>query len=86
MKGAWLLKSYSDWTNEIFLSKYEVRKATDYFKELGILETKVKRANGSPTVHYQIIEEACEDWLIKSLTELNKTYDKELENKKELSK
>lgn len=50
----WFFKSYVEWADEVFLTEYQVRKLTKQFEEAGILETKLKKANGSPTLHYRI--------------------------------
>lgn len=68
MKGEWLFKTYETWEEEIGLSKYEIRKATKKFKELGFLETIVKKAAGSPTVHYKLDKNKFMDWFVKILT------------------
>ncbi|HZH92195.1 MAG TPA: hypothetical protein VEX70_16480 [Pyrinomonadaceae bacterium] len=47
-----IYKTYKEWENEICLSEYEVKKARKNLEAKGILETKVMRANGNPTVHY----------------------------------
>jgi hypothetical protein len=50
----WIYKTYAELTEEITLSEYQIRKAAKKLTEMDILETKVKRANGSPTVHYHL--------------------------------
>jgi hypothetical protein len=49
-----IYKTYDEWDKEIHLSEYDVRKAVKVLKSKGILETKLKKANGSPTVHYRL--------------------------------
>jgi len=64
----WVYKTFNEWTEEIALSKYQVNKARRKMEAMGILETKVKKANdGSPTVHYRIKEEALTDAIVKFL-------------------
>ena len=48
----WFYKTYLEWEAETTLSKYEIGKQAGILKDKGILETKVKKANGAPTVHY----------------------------------
>ena len=50
----WVYKTYQDWEDEIGLSKYKVNRARKTLENLGILETKLKKANGIPTLHYRI--------------------------------
>lgn len=53
-RDGFFYKTYEEWEKEICLSKRQVRYATDKLKELGIVETKIKKANGAPTVHYKL--------------------------------
>lgn len=50
----WFYKTYQEWYEDIYLSEYEIRKWSKRMVEEGYLETKVMRANGSPTVHYRL--------------------------------
>lgn len=45
-------KTYAEWEKEVNLTEYQVRRSIKKLKELGFVETKVKKANGSPTLHY----------------------------------
>jgi len=49
----WFYKSFQEWQDELLLSRYKVGQFTERLAELGVLETKLKRANGAPTVHYK---------------------------------
>lgn len=53
-KDGFIFKSDKEWHEELRLSKYAVRKAKKKLKEMGILETKVKKAYGNPTTHYKL--------------------------------
>jgi hypothetical protein len=53
-KDGFIYKTYSEWEKEICLNEYKARKAANILKAKGILETKLKKANGSPTVHYRL--------------------------------
>lgn len=53
-KDGFFYKTDEEWQNELRLSKYAIRKARKKLEEMGILETKVKKANGNPTVHYRL--------------------------------
>jgi len=50
----YIYKTYDDWKEEIFLSEYQIKKAVKKFQAMGILDIKVKKAHGSPTVHYKL--------------------------------
>jgi hypothetical protein len=49
----WIYKTDADWSAELCLSKHAVREARLRFEHMGIVQTKLKRANGSPTTHYR---------------------------------
>jgi hypothetical protein len=55
-QDGWFYKSYREWEQEIALDEYQVRKASKSLKAKGILETRLKKANGAPTVHYRLKE------------------------------
>jgi hypothetical protein len=53
--GDWFYKTYADWTAELGLSEYQVRKSVRHLVGLGVLETSVRRTrNGTPTCHYRL--------------------------------
>lgn len=60
-------KTDDEWNDEIKLTKYGVRKSRKKLEELGILETKVKKANGNPTVHYKLDKKRFVDLFISFL-------------------
>jgi hypothetical protein len=66
-KDAWFYKKYEEWEAEISLSEYQVRKAVQTLKTKGILETKLKKANGAPTVHYRLNERAFSESFVQFL-------------------
>lgn len=68
-RDGYIWKTYEQWEDEIFLSEYKVRKAANHLKSLGILETDIKKANGSPTVHYRIDLEKFSDSFLNFLQE-----------------
>lgn len=47
-------KSYKEWHEETMLTERQVRYAVDKLKKQGIVETKLKKANGAPTLHYKL--------------------------------
>lgn len=68
-KDGYFYKTYQEWEEEIYLSEYQVRRSLKKLKELGFLETAVKKANGNPTVHYKLDIERFQEWLLKKLEE-----------------
>ncbi len=56
-------KTAAEWEEETYLSTYLVRKYTKQCEELGWLETKVMKADGSPTVHYRVDRVKFSKWI-----------------------
>ena len=48
--GFW--KTYDEWEAETGLSRFQVKRAAALLMKMGFLQTKVKRANSAPTMHY----------------------------------
>ena len=63
----WFYKSYKEWSDEIFLSEYQIRKITKQFEALGFLETTLRKADGAPTIHYRIKQAEFSEWILKFL-------------------
>jgi hypothetical protein len=53
-RQGWIYKTDDDWATELCLTKHAVREARDRFKRLEIIQTTLRRANGSPTTHYRL--------------------------------
>lgn len=53
-KDGFIYKTLKEWQDEIFISEYSLRKIRKNLESSGILETKLKKANGNPTIHYRI--------------------------------
>ena len=52
--NGWFYKTFNDWYDEIGLTQYKIKRASDLLCEKGFVETKLKRASGAPTVHYKL--------------------------------
>lgn len=63
----WFYKTYAEWEDELTLSKYEVSKQVKILKEKGVLETKIKKANGAPTVYYRFSFDEFQKTIVKFL-------------------
>lgn len=63
----WFYKSYVEWKQHVFLTEYQIRKFSKQFEEAGFLETKLKKANGTPTLHYRIKRGEFSEWILKNL-------------------
>jgi hypothetical protein len=48
-------KTYKEWEEDVCLTERQVRHSINKLKDKGIIETKLKKANGSPTVHYKLL-------------------------------
>jgi len=54
--GGWVCKSYDEWEEELMLSRDKVKPAVAHLKKIEAIETKLKKFNGAPTIHYRIKE------------------------------
>ena len=70
-KDGYFYKSYKDWEDEIHLSEYQVRRSIKKLKELDFIETELKRANGSPTLHFKVKIDLVSEWILKKLKNRN---------------
>ena len=66
-------KTYTEWNEELLLSEYQVRRSAKTLKEKGFIDTKLKRANGSPTLHYKVNMDKLSDSILKKLKKRNQT-------------
>lgn len=55
--NGWIAKTYDQWYEEIRVKEQTLRRASKQFKEMGFLETKFKKFNGIPTLHYRVDED-----------------------------
>lgn len=77
-------KSYKEWAEEVCLTERQVRHATKKLREKGIIETKVMKANGAPTVHYKLLFDNLVNWIMTkgkngNLQNVSLVSDKKLE-------
>lgn len=57
MDGEWLAKSADDWRAEIGISRHCLNGAVGRLRELGVVETTLRKFDGAPTLHYRLDEE-----------------------------
>lgn len=81
--GGWFYKTYAEWEDELTLTRYQVGKQVKILKEKGLLQTRVKKANGNPTVHYLFSFSVFQISLCKFLAERKL---KNLQNESEVSR
>ena len=72
-RDGFFYKTYAEWEDELLLSEYQVRRSSKNLKDLGLIETEVKRANGSPTVHYKVNMDKLSESILKKLKNRNQT-------------
>lgn len=63
-QDGWIFKSYSDWENEIFVKEKKLREIKKELEDLGLIETKIQKAYGVPTVHYKVNQDALIKFLL----------------------
>jgi len=92
-KGDWFYKSYEELVDELPLSKRAIQTAKDALTESEYIETRVQRANGTPTMHYRILRFATFHVAANATSEVaanatsinNKEHNKELAHTKKNS-
>ncbi|MEK4024447.1 DnaD domain-containing protein [Sporosarcina sp. FSL W7-1283] len=63
-KDGFFYKKYEEWAEEICLTERQVRHATKKLKEKQLIETKLLKANGAPTVHYKLLFDNLVKWIL----------------------
>jgi len=59
----WIAKSYSGWWDEIRISEYQAKRALKLLSDKGLVETKLFKFAGAPTIHTRLIKECfLEQW------------------------
>ena len=53
-EGGWFYKTADQWTEETSLSRKEQTNARKRLKQLDFWEEKLEKANGAPTLHYNL--------------------------------
>ncbi|HYA14874.1 MAG TPA: hypothetical protein VEF33_11095, partial [Syntrophales bacterium] len=79
--AGWIYKTYSDIQKEIGLSKCQAMRAKSKLESMELLNTKVKKALGNPTVHYRVNTDKLLESLVSevsSLTEVRKPHFRKL--------
>ena len=61
----WFAKKYSEWFSEIRIKEHSLRRFTKEFVNQGFIETKFKKWNNVPTLHYKLDQ----DLLIQALSD-----------------
>lgn len=68
-KAGWFSKSYKDWDKELGMSQYQVKRAIEVLKPLGV-ETHLHRSNHykfAPTLHYRVNMQVLSQSIMKFL-------------------
>lgn len=53
----WIAKSNSEWYDEIRITEWQAPRALNILEEKGIIEKKLYKFNGAPTIHIRLIQE-----------------------------
>jgi hypothetical protein len=60
----WIARSDKEFSDELFITVYAVRAAREHLEKMGVIETNVKKFDGTPMLHYRIHREGLgEAWL-----------------------
>jgi hypothetical protein len=60
----YIYKSKKEWEEETTLSRYQQDRIRKKMEEQGLIKTKLIKANGSPTIHYKLIDEGVQNLLM----------------------
>lgn len=66
-KDGFFYKSYVEWQEETYLTQYQIKRVVDKLKEMKLVETKLKKAHGNPTLHYKIDMDELQKSIMKKL-------------------
>ena len=66
-EDGWFYKTYEEWEEELAINKYYIRKSIEFLKSKKVLNTKTKKINGNPTLHFRLNPEALNHWLMHSV-------------------
>lgn len=66
-KDGFFYKSYKEWEEETTLTQFQIKRITDKLKKMGFVETKLKKASGSPTIHYKVSIESIQTSIVNKL-------------------
>lgn len=61
----YIYKSYKDWAKELCISTDTAKAIKKRLEDMGLIETKIKKINGAPTLHYKINEQAFVEFISK---------------------
>lgn len=70
-KDGYFYKTYQEWEKEVFLTKHQITRCISKLEKLGVLETKVMKADGSPTKHYKVNMDQVQQLLIEQTQKEN---------------
>lgn len=68
----WITKAHSDWYEEIRVTEWQAPRALKILEDAGIIEKKLFKFDGAPTVHIRIVYEEFLRKLEKELERDNK--------------
>ncbi len=63
----WFYKTAREWREELAISDFQLKRATDKLISLGVIEMKLKKVAGAPTGHYRVDQTALVSWISEKL-------------------
>lgn len=63
----WFYRTYAQWEEETGLGEFKIRGAADWLEREKIIERRLKKAHGAPTLHYRLNRETFTDWILEKL-------------------
>lgn len=66
----WVAKSFKEWKEELGFGRHIIESVRSFLSSKGLLEIKLRKYNGSPTVHYKLNLEALLQYILKIIGEI----------------
>jgi hypothetical protein len=65
-REGWFFKTYDEWERETGLGEFKIRSAADWLERQHVIERRLKKAHGAPTLHYRLADNFT-DWILEKL-------------------
>lgn len=65
-REGWFFKTYDEWERETGLGEFKIRSAADWLERQHVIERRLKKAHGAPTLHYRLTDNFT-DWILEKL-------------------
>lgn len=64
LEEGWVAKTYSEWQDEVLIPERTCRRLVSAFEKQGLIETKVMKFMGNPTLHFRVMDDALAEALV----------------------